>query len=104
MKVIFPHKNDRVFGGSLKPYQRNSRNRLSFYWAITVSINENSLWFQEKDNQWKDVVEAGSCTHIVKHWSVKSALRHIRNHSEIPKGSVIRLCSWIPGYSVKIIK
>lgn len=104
MKVTFFQKHDRIFGGSFKSHFKFAKNRAPIYWALTVHDGNKSMWYSKKDKKWKNSEEEWSSTLFVKSWSIKSALRHLRKHTEIPKGATIYVCSHISGYDIIIKK
>ena len=112
MKVKHPfQKGHRYFCTSQKIHNSSRHNRLPFYWGLTIDSTPNgkSLWWNDTLKKWGTFEEFKDTktnygTH--KDWttSVKAALRHIRKHDELPKGTKVRLCSNFVGCDVIITK
>lgn len=80
-------------------------HRLPFYWGLTI----DDLWWNETLKKWGTFegfkeTKTNYGTHKYCVTSVKSAVRHIRKHDEIPKGTKVRLCSNFVGCDVIITK
>ena len=106
MKVKHPfQRGHRYFCTSQKIKGKEKHPRISFYWALTI----NGLWWNETLKKWGTIEEFKEThtnygTHMERITSVKAALRHIRKHDELPKGTKVRLCSNFVGCDVIIIK
>lgn len=107
MKIKHPFpKGKRYFCSSQKvPGNRRKLHRLPFYWGLTI----NGLWWNETLKKWGTFEEFKEThtnygTHMETIKSVKAAMRHIRKHNEIPKGTKVRLCSNFVGCDVIITK
>lgn len=108
MKVKFNRKKgNRVLKGTVKIHGKNKR--IPMYMGLTCTDNIGLMWAQEI-NKWvsfKDSSSIGNytlCTHSGPIRSVKAAIRHIKKHNEIPKGTSMTLVSSFVGYDVIITK
>ena len=106
MKVKHPFsKGSRYFCTSQKIKGGNRKHRLPFYWGLSI----DDLWWNETFKKWgtfEDFKDTHTNYGTHKEWvtSVKAAIRHIRKHDEIPKGTKVRLCSSFVGCDVIITK
>jgi len=98
-------KGNRYFCTSQKIQGNKKLHRLPFYWGLCI---DNLLWNEtlKKWGTFEEFKETHTSygTHMERVTSVKAALRHIRKHNELPKGTKVRLCSNFVGCDVIITK
>ena len=112
MKVKHPfQRGHRYFCTSQKVKGSKRLQRLPFYHALTIDHNPNGndLWWNETKKKWGTFTEFKEThdsygTHKENVTSLKAAMRHIRKHDELPKGTKVRLCSNFVGCDVIITK
>lgn len=101
MKVMYEaNKGFRVKKGNTKVKGRGRMNNFSL---ITV---KGDIWWDKTDSKWVNWDDRNYkhefCSNYYGIRSVKAAIRHIKNHHEIPKGSLVILKSNFKGYDVYI--
>lgn len=112
MKVTYEcPKGQRIKKGSTKVEfgfnGEKMKRRINNFYGLTclgdfvygVDIDRWLLMYDDTSNNC-----FFSSTHNDNITNVKSAIRHIRKHDEIPKGTRFRLCSNFKGYNIFIIK
>jgi len=112
MKIKHPFlKGHRIYNSTYKPRKGqtgfNKRfHRIPFYNELTICDSNCHLWWSEPLKKWLPIeeCEATYCTHMSGVYSIKAAMRHIRKHIEIPKGTTLCLCSPLSGCDVYITK
>ncbi len=105
-------RHGRYMKGSVKwdRYQNPivRKGRRCVYWNTSVDDpNGRTMWWVEEERRWatfEDANETGSsystCGPYIH--SVKAAIRHVKNHTELPVGSVLYLMGDLSGVYVKI--
>ena len=107
MKVKFSKpKGQRIFKGTVKVQGKNKRFPM---FLGLENMDDNYLMWSDELNKWigrydRPEGEYSLCSMSKPIRSVKAAIRHVRNHSEIPKGAKMVLMSNFDGYDVEIIK
>lgn len=105
MRVIYQRpRGQRVKKGTFKIKGRSKRVDIfdglysysSLYWSTKLN-----KWIDSK-NESESKYGYSSSNQNIK--NLRSAIRHIKKHNEIPKGSKFVLESRLRGYSITIIK
>lgn len=101
MKVRYEQqKGSRIKKGSIKYGNR----RINNFWSLAC----HGYWWVYKDEKWAKSGEEPSnsdlCIHLYKIKNLKSAIRHIKKHDEVPKGTEFTLVSNFEGYNIYIRK
>ena len=107
MKVKFRQpKGLRTFKGSVKI--RGKNNRIPWFFGLENEDDPLLVWC-DKLGVWvdlrtehNDMYPLSSINESIK--SVKAAIRHVKKHDEIPKGTRMLLVSNFHGCSVEITK
>lgn len=107
MKIKFNRpKGYRTYKGTVKvPHKEN---RIPMFMGLENMDDHYLMWCDELD-RWVgryDTIEGccSLCTISKPIRSVKAAIRHIKNHDEIPVGTRMILASSFVGYDVEIVK
>jgi len=95
----------RIKKGSFK-IGTDYKRRVNVFSSLTMISNTDNSWWCEETNRWGNIEDANhnsfsSDNHDIK--NLKQAIRHIKNHKELKKGTIMRLCSNFVGYSIDII-
>lgn len=109
MKVRFlRNKGHRVMKGTVKiPHHEN---RTPVFGGLENVDNHYLDWCPELNkwipmserNNYENGISLFSVNHKIR--SVRAAIRHIKKHNEIPKGTTMRLVSYFVGCDVEITK
>ena len=97
-------KGHRVKKGTHK-VNTSYKSRINMFSSLTVVSRIDNTWWCEDTNRWGNIEDANnhsfsSNNHDIK--NLKQAIRHIKKHKELKKGTVMRLCSNFVGYSIDI--
>lgn len=107
MKVRFEKpKGQRVYKGTVKVQSKNKRYPI---FLGLENIDDNYLMWSDELGRWigrhnRPEGEYSLCSISKPIRSVKAAIRHVRNHNEIPKGAKMVLMSNFVGHDVVITK
>lgn len=107
MKVKFSKpKGQRIYKGTVKVPGKSKRFPI---FLGLENMDNNYLMWSDELGIWigrhnRPDGEYSLCSMSKPIRSVKAAIRHIRNHDEIPKGTKMVLMSNFDGYDVEIIK
>ena len=89
-------------------YKNNGKRRYIYDGLEAIDCNGNLLWWNGTNNKWilyKDWDNTGNISsHNGNIHSLKSAIRHIRNHNEVATGTMFILQSVLNKWDIKIIK
>ena len=103
-------KGRRIYKGTIKVPHKN--NRIPVFMGLENMDNNHLMWSDELDrwigicNKPKGIPKGvhSLCSMSKPIRSVKAAVKHIKKHSEIPRGARMVLASSFVGYDVEIIK
>ena len=118
MKVHYDRpKGQRVKKGSIKITINGRKRRINYFNGLThwARLSEQLLYYVPEVDKWmtynkidelefnkKGSVLISSSNGKIK--NLKSAIRHIKKHDEIPKGTRMRLESHFVGFDIIITK
>lgn len=119
MKVHYDKpKGQRVKKGSIKITINGRKKRINYFNGLThwARLNEKLLYYVPEVDKWmtydevsklessskKRYILVSSSNDKIK--NLKSAIRHIKKHDEIPKGTRMRLESRFAGFDIIITK
>ena len=119
MKVHYDKpKGQRVKKGSIKITINGRKKRINYFNGLThwARLNEQLLYYVHEVEKWmtydkvdelnspnkKRYILVSSSNDKIK--NLKSAIRHIKKHDEIPKGTRMRLESRFKGFDIIITK
>ena len=118
MKVHYDRpKGQRVKKGSIKITINGKKRRMNYFNGLThwAKLSEELLYYVPELDKWmtydkvnelesnkKGYILVSSSNDKIK--NLKSAIRHIKKHNEIPKGTRMRLESRFKGFDIIIIK
>ena len=119
MKVHYDKpKGQRVKKGSIKITINGRKKRMNYFNGLThwTRLNEQLLYYIPELDKWmiydkvdelkspnkKGYIRVSSSNDKIK--NLKSAIRHIKKHDEIPKGTRMRLESRFKGFDIIITK
>ena len=119
MKVHYDKpKGQRVKKGSIKITINGRKKRINYFNGLThwARLNEKLLYYIPEVDKWmtydkvdelkspnkKGYILVNSSNDKIK--NLKSAIRHIKKHDEIPKGTRMRLESRFKGFDIIITK
>ena len=119
MKVHYDRpKGQRVKKGSIKITINGRKKRINYFNGLThwVRLSEELLYYVPELDKWitydkvDELKSPNKKGHILisssndKIKNLKSAIRHIKKHDEIPKGTRMRLESRFKGFDIIITK
>lgn len=107
MKVIYSKpKGQRIKKGSNKVNTNGNKRRVNNFYGLNhwVRLDEELLYWNEKKQLWTTDIYESTCTDNFNIKNLKQAIRHIKKHNEIPKGTRMVLESNFKGYDIVIIK
>lgn len=118
MKVHYDRpKGQRVKKGSIKITINGKKKRINYFNGLThwTKLSEELLYYVPEVDKWmtydkvseiesnkKGYILVSSSNDKIK--NLKSAIRHIKKHDEIPKGTRMRLESRFKGFDITITK
>lgn len=109
MRVIYDKpKGQRIKKGRSKIMWGDKIRKIDNFCGLThwVRLSEPLLYWSNNDKKWVD--SNGYCGKISSHntdiKNLKQAIRHIKRHDEIPKGTRMVLESRFKGFDIVIIK
>ena len=102
MKIEFSKvKRHRTMKGSYKVEGR--KKRLSVYSGLTTMGMIDNGWWCDKLNRWCSLEELGNNSFSSSNLNIvnlKQAIRHIKKHKELPKGTKLSLRGNFVGYYI----
>lgn len=102
MKIRYEaQKGLRIKKGSTKVKGR--RNRVNNFWGIYIT----GMWWSWNDKKWFDdtsQIKGAYSTTNHEVTNLKQAIRHIKKHDYLPKGTRVTLESSFAGYDIRVTK
>lgn len=106
MKVkYYKSKGNRIKKGSLKI--TNRKYRVNNFEGLGMTGNHDNCWWCEDLNKWITLENSNNKYDLsdvnIHIKNLKQAIRHIKHHPEIEKGTIMCLRSNFIGYHIDII-
>ena len=107
VKYIKP-KGRRIKKGSIKMIVNGVPKRIDNFMGLEVRVpnlywwNKGNMWINKENNKFKVNGWLSTWNGNIK--NLKQAIRYIKKHNEIPKGTKFILRSRFKGYDIIIIK
>ena len=110
MRVLYDRpKGKRIKKGSSKVMWNDQVRKVDNFFGLThcVRLNENLLDWDIDCQKWvniDDCISIRTSSYNTNIKNLKQAIRHMKKHDEIPKGTKFILESNFKGYDIVIIK
>ena len=118
MKVHYDRpKGQRVKKGSIKITINGRKKRMNYFNGLThwAKLSEQLLYYVPEVDKWMTYDKVSEVESNIKGYilvsssndkikNLKSAIRHIKKHDEIPKGTRMKLESRFKGFDIIITK